>query len=118
MKYLVLLVALAAPLKADLWQAICKVESNNNPRAIGDQGRAVGIAQIWPITVKDANRISKKNYTLNDRYDPIKSREMFVIITEHYGKGKSDETKARIWNAGPKRAHLADKYWEKVKAAL
>lgn len=118
MKYLVLFVALAAPMKADLWQAICKVESNNNPSAIGDGGKAVGIAQIWPITVMDANRIAKKNYTLNDRFDPIKSREMFVIITEHYGKGKSDEYKARIWNAGPKRAHLADKYWAKVKAVL
>jgi len=118
MKYLVLLVALAAPLKADLWQAICKVESNNNPMAIGDGGKAVGIAQIWPITVRDCNRIAKTNYTLEDRYDPIKSREMFVIYTEHYAKGKSDETKARIWNAGPKRAYLADKYWTKVKAAL
>jgi len=118
MKYLVLLVALAAPLKADLWQAICKVESNNNPRAIGDGGKAVGIAQIWPITVRDCNRIAKTNYTLEDRYDPIKSREMFVIITEHYGKGKSDEYKARIWNAGASRPHLATKYWLKVKAAL
>lgn len=118
MKYFVFLIALAAPLKADLWQAICKVESNNNPRAIGDGGKAVGVGQIWPITVLEANRISKKSYTLDDRFCPSKSREIFVIITEHHGKGKSDEYKARIWNAGPSRPHLADKYWAKIKAAL
>lgn len=116
LKKVLLLIALAAPLKADLWQAICEVESNNNPRAIGDNGKAVGIAQIWPITVQDCNRISKKNYTLNDRFNPIKSREMFLIYTEHYAKGKSDEHKARIWNAGPSRPHLATKYWAKVRA--
>lgn len=118
MKYLILFVALVAPLRADLWQAICRVESKNNPRAIGDQGRAVGVGQIWPITVLEANRIAKKSYTLDDRFCPSKSREIFVIITEHHGKGKSDEYKARIWNAGPSRPHLATKYWLKVKAAL
>ena len=78
----------------------------------------MGIAQIWPITVIDCNRISKRNYTLDDRFCPVKSKEMFIIYTEHYGKGKSDQFKACIWNAGPKRAHLADKYWAKAKAAL
>ena len=28
---------------------LAMVESNNNPSAVGDNGRAVGVLQIWPI---------------------------------------------------------------------
>ena len=96
----------ALPARAGLWEAVCAVESNGNPRAVGDRGadgvyRAAGIAQIWAITVKDINRFAGTRYTLNDRFDPEKSRQMFRLYTEHYAKGKSDEVKARIWNGGP-----------------
>ena len=81
----ILCVAVSAlPARAGLWEAICTVESNGNPRAVGDRGadgvyRAAGIAQIWAITVKDVNRIAGTNYTLNDRFDPEKSRQMFNL---------------------------------------
>ena len=34
--------------------AICKVESNCNPSAVGDNGNAIGAYQIWKSYWKDA----------------------------------------------------------------
>jgi hypothetical protein len=99
---------------------VCHVESGGNALAIGDNGRAAGIAQIWARTVTDINQFAGTQYTLNDRFDPVKSKEMFTLYVEHYGKGRSVEFKARIWNGGPqgasKSATLA--YWSKVKSKL
>jgi hypothetical protein len=115
----------ALPVKANLWKAVCRVESNGNPLAVGDGGRAAGIAQIWAITVKDVNRIAGTNYTLNDRFDVEKSRAIFHLYTEHYGKGQSDEVKARIWNGGPNAMKATgqkltnlNRYWNKIKKHL
>lgn len=36
----------------DIARAIAKVESNNNPNAMGDDGRAFGLMQIWYPTAK------------------------------------------------------------------
>ena len=120
----------ALPARASLWEAVCRVESNGNPLAVGDRGadgvyRAAGIAQIWAITVKDVNRFAGTRYTSNDRFDVEKSRAIFQLYTEHYGKGKSDEVKAKIWNGGPnamkatgqKKLNL-DRYWSKIKKHL
>jgi len=108
------------PARAGLWEAVCAVESGGNPLAVGDGGRAAGIAQIWAITVKDTNRFAGTKYTLNDRFDPEKSRQIFRLYTEHYGKGRSDQFKARIWNGGPtgntKKSTIA--YWNKIKKHL
>jgi hypothetical protein len=118
------------PVRAGLWEAICAVESNGNPLAVGDRGadgvyKAAGIAQIWAITVKDVNRIAGTNYTLNDRFNVEKSRAIFQLYTEHYGKGQSDEVKARIWNGGPNAMKATGKklanlnaYWAKIKKHL
>ena len=110
----------ALPARAGLWEAVCRVESNGNPLAVGDGGRAAGIAQIWAITVKDVNRFAGTKFTLNDRFNVEKSRAIFHLYVNHYGKGKSDEVKARIWNGGPtgnkKRATIA--YWNKIKKHL
>jgi hypothetical protein len=115
----------ALPVRAGLWEAVCAVESNGNPLAVGDGGRAAGIAQIWAITVRDVNRFAGTKFTLNDRFDPEKSRQMFRLYTEHYGKGKSDEVKARIWNGGPNAMKATgqkltnlNRYWNKIKKHL
>ena len=115
----------ALPARAGLWEAVCRVESNGNPLAVGDGGKAAGIAQIWAITVRDVNRIAGTRYTLNDRFDAEKSRQMFRLYTEHYAKGRSDEVKARIWNGGPNAMKATGKklanlnaYWSKIKKHL
>jgi hypothetical protein len=108
------------PAKAGLWEAVCRVESGGNALAIGDKGRAAGIAQIWARTVTDINRFAGTKFTLNDRFDPVKSKQMFNLYVEHYGKGRSVEFKARLWNGGPqgasKSATLA--YWRKIQSKL
>ena len=110
----------ALPAKAGLWEAVCAVESSGNPRAVGDKGKAVGIAQIWARTVADINRFAGTKYTLNDRFDPVKSKQMFNLYVEHYGKGRSVEFKARIWNGGPQGAYKGATlaYWRKIQAKL
>ena len=101
MKRTLFILCLALPLRAGLWEAVCTVESGGNALAIGDGGRAAGVAQIWAITVKDVNRFAGTRYTLNDRFDVEKSRAIFQLYTNHYAKGRSDEIKAKIWNGGP-----------------
>jgi soluble lytic murein transglycosylase-like protein len=110
----------ALPVRAGLWEAVCAVESGGNPRAVGDGGKAVGIAQIHPILVKDVNRFAGTKYTLNDRFNPAKSKEMFNLYVEHYGKGRSVQFKARLWNGGPKLATQGATlaYWRKIQSKL
>lgn len=120
MKRTLLMLCLALPLRAGLWEAVCTVESGGNALAIGDGGRAAGVAQIWPITVRDVNRFAGTKFTLNDRFSVEKSRQMFNLYVNHYGKGRSDEYKARIWNGGPtgntKKSTIA--YWHKIQKHL
>ena len=104
-----------------LIDALCVVESNNKADAIGDGGLAVGILQIHPIMIKDANRILRKEvYTLGDRKDPVKSRKICRVFLLHYCKGRSLEYMARCWNGGPKgyRKKATLKYWAKVQSKL
>ena len=125
MKRTLLFLCLALPLRAGLWEAVCQVESGGNALAIGDGGRAAGVAQIWPITVRDVNRFAGTKFTLNDRFNVEKSRAIFQLYTEHYGKGRSDEIKAKIWNGGPNAMKATGKklvnlnaYWHKIQKHL
>ncbi len=85
--------------RASLFNAICKVESNNDPTKYNRKEKAAGIAQIRPICLQDINRIlGIDRYTLTDRYNPTKVHAMFFIYTGHYAKGGTLEEMARIWN--------------------
>lgn len=103
--------------------AIAIVESNNNPRAVGGGG-SVGLLQITPVLVRDCNKIlakqnSSKRYSLSDRYSPEKSKEMFVIIQEHYNPSHNVEKAIRLWNGGPRYSvRGTQKYYNKVRRHL
>lgn len=85
-----------------LIDAIAMVESANNPKAIG-KGGSVGLLQITPIVVKECNNILKKQkYTLQDRLDAEKSKEMFILIQSKYNPTNDIEKAIRLWNGGPK----------------
>ena len=113
---------------AILLNALIAVESCGNPAAIGDIGQAVGILQICPECVQDVNRITGKSYTLHDRKNVSKSREICTAYLMHYGKqyerrtGKTAtaEIYARIWNGGPYGYSREGTrvYWRKVQAAM
>jgi len=101
--------------------ALIIVESDGNPNAVGDKGQAIGILQIHPICVQDVNRIlGEEKYTLIDRLDPIKSVEICIVYLNYYGKDKSVEQLARIWNGGPKgfKRKSTLPYWDKVKKVI
>lgn len=118
--FILCLAVSALPVKAGLWEAVCAVESGGNALAIGDKGKAAGIAQIWARTVTDINHFAGTKFTLNDRFDPVKSKEMFNLYVEHYGKGRSVEFKARLWNGGPQGAYKGATlvYWRKIQSKL
>lgn len=100
---------------------LIQIESGGDPCAIGDGGKAVGVLQLWPIAVRDVNRIlGYDRYTLADRFSPAKSREMCHIVTEHYCLRKFQESVARRWVGGTHNQNTpdADRYWERALEQL
>lgn len=86
-----------------LIDAIAHFESKGNARAVN--GQYVGLLQISPVLVRECNNILKargesKRYTLKDRYNAKKSREMFAIIQSHHNPSNSIERAIRIWKGG------------------
>ena len=103
-----------------LLDAIAHVESNNNPDAVGDNGRAVGSYQIHRRYWQDGIRILGVDWKYRDARDPQKARQIVRAYLRYYGKGKSLLDMARIHNGGPKghkkKATLA--YSRKVETIL
>ena len=103
-----------------LISALMIVESGNNDQAIGDQGRAIGCLQIHKAVVLDVNKFTGSHYRHQDMTNRAQARAVCEAYLKHYGKGKTLEQQARIWNGGPtgdrKQATVA--YWAKVKKAI
>lgn len=99
-------------------EAIILVESEGNPNAVS--GNSVGAMQITPILVRECNNIlksrgSEKRYTMADRYDVEKSKEMFLLIQSQYNKTNDVEKAIRTWNGGPNYSVRAtNRYYQKV----
>jgi hypothetical protein len=106
-----------------LWRAVCRVESRGDPKAYNAAEQAAGIAQIRPICLRDCNRIVElvggpaDLWTMTDRYDARKSREMFAVYVTYYHPEPDAEAWARIWNGGPKMRGT-DRYWRLVSEAM
>lgn len=82
-----------------MYVAICQIESEFNPNAVNAKTGASGIAQLMPIYVKEANRLSScQRFTLQDRFDEVKTREMFEIIQSHHNKDKCIHKAIRLHN--------------------
>ena len=86
---------------ASVIAALCVVETNGDPSAIGDGGKAVGVLQMWPIAAAEANRLEgiearrerrpARTWTLADRLDPQASREMCAVTLRwHFRRGVTD----------------------------
>jgi hypothetical protein len=105
---------------SNLISALIIVESSGNDLAIGDNGRAIGPLQIHRGVVLDVNRITGSNYQWQQMTNRVAARAVCEAYLKHYGRGKTTEEQARIWNGGPtgdrKTATLA--YWAKVKKAI
>ena len=102
--------------------AIIQVESGGNTKAVS--GNQVGAMQITPILVKECNDIlqkrkSDKRYSMADRYNVAKSKEMFLLIQSHHNPQNDVEKAIRVWNGGPKYSIRAtNRYFKKVMSQL
>ena len=100
--------------------AIIQVESKGNPKAFNPNGNCAGILQITPGLVKQCNawlktKKSKKRYTLNDRYNVKKSKEMFEMYQHYFNPSNDVERAIRIWNGGPGyKVKSTNEYYKKV----
>ena len=105
---------------SNLISALIIVESSGNDLAIGDNGRAVGPLQIHRGVVLDVNRITGSSYRHQDMTNRVAARAVCEAYLRHYGRGKTTEQQARIWNGGPtgdrKQATVA--YWRRVQKAI
>ena len=72
------------------------IESKHNEKA--RNGKYVGILQISPIMVREANRINGYNkYSLSDRNDSLMNANIFKDIMQHHNKEKSIRKAVIIW---------------------
>ena len=115
---------LVHPTNDKLIDALIHVESSGNDSAYCVSEDAVGCLQIRKTMIRDVNRILKHRgdttkYKMKDRWNRIKSIEIFNIYCEHY-KLTSPEAKARCWNGGPRglTKKATQKYWDKVNKEL
>ena len=96
-------------------EALIHVESKGDSTAVGSRND-VGVLQITPIMLEDANLIvGEERYTLDDRTDRDKSIEIFNIIQNHYNPDHDMHYALKIWNSrAPISYHRAvmDKYRE------
>lgn len=103
-------------------EAIIQVESEGEIRAV--RGNQVGAMQITPILVKECNQILKKRgsklrYTLADRFNLAKSKEMFLLIQSHHNPTNNVEKAIRSWNGGPNYSvNATDRYYQKVLSQM
>jgi len=102
--------------------AIIQVESGGNTKAVS--GNSVGAMQITPILVKECNiilqkRKSNKRYSMDDRYNVAKSKEMFMLFQSYHNPQNNVEKAIRTWNGGPKYSVRAtNRYFKKVMSIL
>lgn len=93
-----------------IWKATCKVESGNNPFAIGDKNlkkKSYGIVQIRESRLKDYYKKTGIKYSVTDMFDVNKSKEVFMFYCSQYYPTDVKSICCE-WNAGPN--------WEKIKS--
>lgn len=92
----------AAPPSDRLLDAIATVESDNNPAAVGDGGKAIGVFQIHKVYWQDAvDHDPSIGGCYEDCRDPAYARRIVIAYMDRYAPANaSDETLARIHNGG------------------
>jgi len=103
-----------------LLDAIARVESRNDPNAVGDSGGAVGIYQIHRPYWEDGTRILGVEWKYDDATDPCKAREVVRAYLRYYGRGKGLIDMARIHNGGPRgdQKQATRAYARRIEAVL
>jgi hypothetical protein len=103
-----------------LFDAMRRVESGDNPDAVGDGGRARGPYQIQRIYWEDACRYGKLDWSYDASVEDARRCEQVMrLYWKKYG-ARSDEERARLHNGGPTgpRKSATLRYWAKVRREL
>lgn len=93
---------------SEMFEGIKYIESRNDPTAIGDNGKAYGIAQIHKIAVDDVNRMYGTSYTHEDAFNENCAEEIFHLyisagierFTKIYNRPPTEGEIVRMWNGG------------------
>lgn len=82
-----------------LAHAFAVVESNDNPKAINRKENAVGLLQIRPIMIRQANQIVGEDiYELSDREDSLVSLGIFHTVMSELNPELDVDKAIDIWN--------------------
>ena len=105
-----------------VWRAICTIESNHNPKAIGDlnfKEYSYGIAQIRRSRLLDYYWQTGIWYNVTDMFSIEKSREVFMFYASQIDY-RNTEKICREWNGGNRgmAKRSTQKYYLKVKTRL
>ncbi|MEX0598468.1 MAG: hypothetical protein WD512_18445 [Candidatus Paceibacterota bacterium] len=92
----------------DIAETLKFVESNNNPDAIGDGGKAFGILQIHEASILDVNKHYGTNYVHEDAFNPVIAEDIFVkylslgikLYKDRCGVAPTTNQIVRMWNGG------------------
>lgn len=79
--------------------AFAMVESRGNHKAYNEREDAVGLLQIRPVMLREANRIAGEEvYTLDDRWDAEVSADIFRTVMERHNPTLDIDRAIDIWN--------------------
>lgn len=101
--------------------AFAMVESRGNQEAYNSSEDAVGLLQIRPIMLREANRVAGEDiFTLDDRWDAEVSIEIFRTIMEHHNPTLDIDRAIDIWNprCGEKYRQSVKNEYKKIKEEL
>ena len=127
LKTILITILLSLPLSSyaynleEIYEVLIHLESNNNPKAIGDSGKAYGILQIHKICVKDINRLYDTNYTHEQAFSETYSREMFFLYMSYgikrfkvkHCRSPTEEEVVQFWNWGLYRIPKNNNYYKR-----
>ena len=111
-KIFLLAVSLSSfPTKEDvtnIYNVIKYVETNNNPKAVGDDGRAYGIVQIHKVCINDVNKSFNTEFVHRDAFTEEYAREIFnlyihkgvKLFRKKYCRDPTEQDIVRMWNGG------------------
>ena len=84
-----------------LLDVLACVESNNDPNAVGDRGRALGVYQIHRAYWEDGTRLLGVKWPYREAFNPERARCVVRAYLQHHGANKTFSDIARIHNGGP-----------------
>jgi hypothetical protein len=85
-----------------LLDAIARIESHGDPKAVGDGGRALGAYQIHRVYWEEGTELLGVDWPHRDAADSKKARRVVKAYLLHFGRGKGLIEMARIHNGGPR----------------